>query len=43
MVNIIVKRRASRAIVCVKDRILLMYRKKVFEDGIIKEYYVTLG
>lgn len=43
MVNIIVKWRASRAIVCVKDRILLMYRKKVFEDGIIKEYYVTLG
>lgn len=43
MANIIVKWKASRAIVCVKERILLMYRKKIFEDGSCKEYYVTLG
>lgn len=42
MVNIVVKWKASRAIVCVKDRILLMYRKKTFQDGTHKEYYVTL-
>lgn len=42
MANITVKWHASRAIVCAKDHILLMYRKRIFDDEEIKEYYVTL-
>lgn len=42
MTNIIVTWHASRAIVCVNNNILLMYRKKMLVDGSCKEYYVTI-
>lgn len=41
--NIIIKDRASRAIIIHDDGILLMFRRQIKSSWDIKEYYVTIG
>lgn len=37
------KRISSRAIIIEDDKVLLMYRRKLKEDGILREYYAIPG